>query len=158
MKTETPTSETRTAAGEEISALQARIQELVTENVELRGEIRVAHRAADLTAELVVQQFEETEAVLSRLQVVNAQNTAVLEAASEISIIATDLDGTITLLNRGAEELLGIHMGGNADDLSIIDIHLPDELRARSSWSHEEPRIHHRGIDVYEEYVAGGRS
>ncbi len=158
MTTPITTSETSAPPGHDIATLEARILELSAENTELRGEIRVARRAADLTAELVVQQFEETEAVLSRLQVVNAQNTAVLEAASEISIIATDLDGRITLLNRGAEELLGIRLPKDGDSLSIIDVHLPEELHSRSSWSNETPGMHHRHIDVYAEYVAGGRS
>ncbi len=39
-------------------------QALAEENILLRKEIQVARRAAELTANLVVKQFEETEKVL----------------------------------------------------------------------------------------------
>ena len=42
---------------------------LAEENALLRREIQVAHKAAELTANLVVKQFEETEKVLHRFQV-----------------------------------------------------------------------------------------
>jgi hypothetical protein len=66
---------------------------LVEENAILRKEIQVARKAADLTANLVVKQFEETEKVLHRFQVANAQRKAVLDSATRISIIATNKDG-----------------------------------------------------------------
>ena len=76
---------------------------LVEENAILREEIQVARKAADLTANLVVKQFEETEKVLRRFQVANAQRKAVLDSATRISIIATDKNGVITVFNTGAE-------------------------------------------------------
>jgi PAS domain S-box-containing protein len=80
---------------------------LAEENALLRKEIQVARKAADLTANLVVKQFEETEKVLHRFQVANALRKAVLDSASRISIIATDKEGEITVFNTGAENLLG---------------------------------------------------
>ena len=80
---------------------------LVEENAILREEIQVARKAAELTANLVVKQFEETEKVLNRFQVANAQRKAVLDSATQISIIATNKDGVITVFNTGAENLLG---------------------------------------------------
>jgi PAS domain-containing protein len=80
---------------------------LVEENAILREEIQVARKAAELTANLVVKQFEETEKVLHRFQVANAQRKAVLDSATRISIIATNKDGVITVFNTGAEHLLG---------------------------------------------------
>ena len=80
---------------------------LVEENAILREEIQVARKAAELTANLVAKQFEETEKVLHRFQVANAQRKAVLDSATRISIIATNKDGVITVFNTGAEHLLG---------------------------------------------------
>ncbi|MGD8450368.1 MAG: ATP-binding protein [Phycisphaerae bacterium] len=44
------------------------ISDLLRENEELRGEVRVARRASDITAQLVVQQFVKIEEILARLE------------------------------------------------------------------------------------------
>ncbi|MHC4718141.1 MAG: PAS domain-containing protein, partial [Planctomycetota bacterium] len=81
--------------------------DILEENDLLRKEIQVARRAAEITASLVVKQFEETEKILHRFQVANAQRKAVLNSATDISIIATNKKGIITVFNTGAENLLG---------------------------------------------------
>ncbi len=91
----------------EFSAPATVYESLTAENALLRKEIQVARKAAEITANLVVKQFEETENILGRLQVANAQRKAVLDSAIQISIIATDKDGLITIFNTGAENLLG---------------------------------------------------
>ncbi|QTA78328.1 Two component system response regulator/histidine kinase [Desulfonema limicola] len=83
------------------------ILSLARENELLRQEIRVSREAAEITANLVVAQFEETEKILRRFQVANAQRRAVLNSAAQISIIATDTSGIIRTFNTGAENLLG---------------------------------------------------
>jgi len=80
---------------------------LAYENELLRQEIRVSREAAEITASLVVAQFEETEKILRRFQIANAQLRTVLNSAAKISIIATDTSGIITTFNTGAENLLG---------------------------------------------------
>jgi len=57
------------------SAADSRYQALEAENRMLRGEIRVAREAAEITTQLVVEQFEKTEAILSRFQAANARLT-----------------------------------------------------------------------------------
>jgi len=89
----------------EISA--AKIQSLIEENRVLRQEIRVAREAAEITASLVVKQFEETEKILERFQKANALRQAVLNSAAQIAIIAADRENCITIFNTGAENLLG---------------------------------------------------
>ena len=84
-----------------------RISEVIKENQILRNEIRVAREAAEITAHLVVKQFQETERILRRFQRSNAQRKAVLNAATQIAIIATDSQGIVTVFNTGAENLLG---------------------------------------------------
>ena len=62
----------------------------------------------------------------------------VLAAASEVSIIATDRDGLITLFNVGAERMLGY----GADDVVGLKtptaLHCPEEMRARAAELAEE--------------------
>ena len=104
-------------------------QALLAENKMLRQEIKVAREAADITARLVVKQFEKTEQMLQRFQAVNAQRQAVLDAATQLSIIATDLKGMITLFNRGAVNLLGFKASEMEGQRSITSIHVADELK-----------------------------
>ncbi|MEW6365604.1 MAG: response regulator [Acidobacteriota bacterium] len=96
----------------------------------LRHEVRVAREAAEITAQLVAKQFEETERILERLHVANAQRQAVLDAASQISIIATDASGKITLFNRGAEILLGYSSPEVLGEQSPILFHDDAEIAA----------------------------
>ena len=56
----------------------------------------------------------------------------VLTAASEISIIATNLEGLITVFNRGAERLLGYTANEVIGILSPAPFHLPSEVSLRS--------------------------
>ncbi|HRH77333.1 MAG TPA: PAS domain S-box protein, partial [Cellvibrionaceae bacterium] len=58
--------------------------------------------------------------------------TSVLNAASEVSIIATDLNGLITVFNRGAERLLGYSSDEMVGKLTPAVIHVPEEVMARS--------------------------
>ncbi len=53
-----------------------RLAELETENRLLREEIRVAREAAEITAHLVVEQFEKADVILTRLQATSASLTA----------------------------------------------------------------------------------
>ena len=122
---------------------------LVEENAILREEIQVARKAAELTANLVVKQFEETEKVLHRFQVANAQRKAVLDSAIRISIIATNKDGVITVFNTGAEHLLGYRaqeiIGKQTPEL----FHLQSELeivRDRLSFKYGRRAT---GLDVF---------
>jgi PAS domain S-box-containing protein len=70
---------------------------------------------------------------LSELQVISSQKllNAVLQAASEISIIATDTQGIITVFNAGAEKLLG-YTSEEMVGKSAATIHSPTELSERS--------------------------
>jgi len=81
--------------GREFSYYAKTYSEILEENDLLRKEIQVARRAAEITANLVVKQFEETEKILHRFQVANAQRKAVLDSATDISIIATNKKGII---------------------------------------------------------------
>ncbi len=94
----------------------------------LRGEIKVAREAAEITADFVVKQFEQTESMLHRFQSADSERQAVLDAATQLSIIATDLDGTIQLFSKGASTLLGYKPAEMIDQCSILSLHLASEL------------------------------
>jgi PAS domain S-box-containing protein len=127
---------------------------LVEENAILRKEIQVARKAAELTANLVVKQFEETEKVLRRFQVANAQRKAVLDSATRISIIATNKDGVITVFNTGAEHLLGYRAQ------EIIGKQMPELFHLKSELEIVRDRLSLKygrrvtALDVFFEYVA----
>lgn len=57
--------------------------------------------------------------------------TDVLTAASEVSIIATDRDGLITVFNRGAERMLGYDAAEVVGRQTPAIIHVPEEVSAR---------------------------
>jgi len=135
-----------------------RIQAMLEENNMLRKEIRVSRDAAEITASLVVRQFEETEKILHRLQIVNTQRKAVLDSASQISIIATDISGIITVFNKGAEKMLGYL----AED--VIGKHTPEIFHLRSELNEEGERLSSaynrkiEGFDIFLEYAIQNRS
>ncbi len=99
-------------------------EDLLQENALLRQEIREARKAAEITADLVVKQFEETERVLHRFQVANAQRKTVLDSATQISIIATNPQGIITVFNKGAENMLGYKAKEVIDRQTPLIFHL----------------------------------
>ncbi len=134
------------------------IQTLMEENKLLREEIRVAREAAEITASLVVKQFEETEKILRRFQVANSQRKAVLNSASEISIIATNTDGIIHVINKGTENLSGY----KSDE--IIGKHTPEifhpkeELISRSKELSNQFSHKIEGFDIFITYATKGFS
>ncbi|CAA7624663.1 Signal transduction histidine kinase [Candidatus Terasakiella magnetica] len=107
--------------------------DLLAENALLRNEIRVSREAAEITARLVVKQFEETERLLYRFQSANAQRQAVLDAALQMSIIATNIEGEVVLFNRGAETLLGYGCDEVVGIRTLLDFLLPEEVAARAA-------------------------
>ncbi len=108
--------------------IQRSREEMQQEIDMLRGEIKVAREAAQITADFVVKQFEQTDSMLHRFQSANAERQAVLDAATQLSIIATDLKGTIQLFSKGASTLLGYSPSEMIGKRSILSLHLESEL------------------------------
>lgn len=105
-----------------------KVMALMEENEVLREEIRVARESAEITANLVVRQFEETEKILMRFQVANAQRKAVLDSAEQMAIIATNKEGIIIVFNKGAENLLGYDAKEVIGKITPEVFHDPSEL------------------------------
>lgn len=106
------------------------IEYLLAENKMLRDEIKVGREASAITAKLVVKQFEETEKMLRKFQRANAERQAVLDAATQLSIIASDLDGTITLFSSGAANLLGYSADEMVGRRNIVSLHIKEEIQS----------------------------
>jgi len=73
----------------------------------------------------------------------------ILNAATEVSIIATDPHGAVTVFNTGAERLLGYKaqevLGKQAADI----FHLPEEIEALDREFSDDPRDRVYGFDVF---------
>jgi len=134
------------------------VAQLTDENAVLRGEIRIARQASEITAQLVVKQFEETEKLLHRFQSANAQRQAVLDAALQMSIIAADAEGGIVLFNRGAETLLGYDGDEVVGNYKLTDFHLPEEVAAGAAELSAELGRLVEPADLFAEYVRQART
>lgn len=135
-----------------------RFQELIRENLILRKEIRVSREAAEITAGLVVKQFEETERVLRRFQDANAMRKAVLDSAAQFAIIATNIKGIITIFNPGAENLLGYDAENVTHRYGLDIFHLKEELDQRAAELSKEQGHDIAGTDLFYEYAVMGRN
>lgn len=130
------------------------IQALVEENEILKEEIRLSRESAEITANLVVKQFEETERILRRFQVANAQRKAVLDSASHMAIIATDQSGTIIVFNKGAENLLGYSAAEVIGHLTPLVFHDFKELKSRVTQLDKEIGRPIEGMDLFFHHAA----
>lgn len=72
---------------------------------------------------------KQTEAELDNL---NAYLLGVLSAASEVSIVATDMNGVIRLFNSGAENILGYSRDEMVGVKTPAAFHLPEEVERRA--------------------------
>jgi PAS domain S-box-containing protein len=63
----------------------------------------------------------------------NALFSNVLRSSSEVSIIATDLNGSISVFNRGAERMLGHSAEAMIGQVPLTALHVPAELDQRAA-------------------------
>src|SRR5262245_46858407 len=83
-----------------------------------------------------------------RLTELSFRLQAVLEAATSVAVIATDLDGRITLFNAGAERMLGYSAAEMLGRESPWAIHLAAELLAQGERRSRETGRPLRGFEV----------
>ncbi|WP_223484680.1 diguanylate cyclase [Pseudomonas sp. A-RE-19] len=82
---------------------------------------------------LVEQRTQELHAREQELRGTHGQLRGVLDAATQVAIIATDLRGIISTFNAGAEQMLGYSNGQVVGHMTLENLHLPRELEARSA-------------------------
>ena len=90
----------------------------------------------------------------NRFQVANAQRKTVLDSATQISIIATNKQGTITVFNKGAENMLGYKAGEVIDRQNPMIFHLKSELEIRSQLISKELNHQVENVDLFFAYAA----
>ena len=97
----------------------------------------------------------EKERAERELVQTKARLQAVLDAATQVAIISTDVDGSIILFNTGAERMLGYApeeiLGRNPEVF-----HLPSEMQARSQALSRQFGRPVCGFDVFVEYARRG--
>lgn len=99
----------------------------------------------------VALQTDITERKLAQLEKnrIATLLTNVLDAASEMSIIATDTQGVITIFNRGAERMLSYSAEEVIGKLTPAPIHLAEEVAARAAELSEEYGQTIQGFDTF---------
>ena len=97
--------------------------------------------------------FEQVEQRDKETRTARVQLQAVLDAATEVSVIATDAHGQITMFNRGAEKLLGYASTDMIGQMPSL-LHDRAELEARAA---ELSAQMGRDITGFETFVAVAR-
>ncbi|BBP60562.1 hypothetical protein PHLH4_41520 [Pseudomonas sp. St316] len=82
---------------------------------------------------LVEQRTRELRAREQELRGTHGQLRGVLDAATQVAIIATDLRGVITTFNAGAEQMLGYQSCEVLQSMTLECLHVPRELQARAA-------------------------
>lgn len=81
---------------------------------------------------LVEQRTAQLRQREQELRGTHGQLRSVLNAATQVAIIATDLRGVITTFNAGAEQMLGFEANEVLGHLTLESLHLAPELEARA--------------------------
>ncbi len=132
----------RTRSNEEIAAAlrgergldrEFRIMRRDGEIRHLKAVARVVRDESDTPIRLTGLAFDITKQKRAEAELVQTSSflRAVLESASEVSIIATDPNLVIKMFNGGAEQLLGYSSAEVVDRVTPMLIHDAEEVRAR---------------------------
>ena len=81
---------------------------------------------------------------------------AILDASTQVSIIATDTEGTITQFNKGAEQMLGYRADEMVGKHTPQLIHLDDEIEKKAEHFSEQLGQKVCGFDVFVEEAKEG--
>ncbi|MFW0755784.1 diguanylate cyclase [Pseudomonas sp. H11T01] len=81
---------------------------------------------------LVEQRTRELRLREQELRGAHGQLRSVLNAATQVAIVATDLRGVISTFNAGAEQMLGYRSVDVLGHMTLENLHLPKELQVRA--------------------------
>jgi PAS domain S-box-containing protein len=103
----------------------------------------ISHLEAERATLLAQVQTRADELDLAtRMLAARAQTmTSVIDAVTEQSIIGTDRDGVIRVWNPGAEKMLGLPRPDVVRKRSIVEFHLPEELRSEAEATGSAPGL-----------------
>ncbi|AZC23663.1 sensor domain-containing diguanylate cyclase [Pseudomonas sessilinigenes] len=105
--------------------------------------VLVSQRQRALT--LVEHRTAQLRSREQELRGTHSQLRSVLNAATQVAIIATDLRGVITTFNAGAEHMLGYSSAEVVGHLTLESLHLPQELE---SWAQSLSQRYGKPIPV----------
>jgi PAS domain S-box-containing protein len=111
---------------------------------DISDRLRAENYLREFNAKLELEVSQRT-AELSRLA---GLLQGVLNASSEVSIIATDTHGRVAIFNRGAERLLGYRADDAVGLLSILSLHQQGEIDRRGEELSAEAGRTVQGLDV----------
>jgi PAS domain S-box-containing protein len=97
----------------------------------------------------VKEDITQRKAAEEALRASEAKLVSVLESATHVSIIATDLEGLITVFNTGSEKMLGYQAEEIIGKKTPEIIHLKSEVEARGRELSKELRTKVSGFDVF---------
>ncbi len=108
----------------------------------------IQSQEGDYLFEGFVFDITERKQAEASLASANAQRKAVLDAATRVSIIATDATGIITVFNSGAERMLGYISREMIGRETPLILHLPSELASHAALLSEELGETVQGFDA----------
>ena len=114
------------------------------------------HRVTQQQNENLRHYSAQLEATKTELATANARLAGVLDAATQVSIIATDVNGLITVFNSGAQNLLGYSAGEMVGKQTPQIIHLRDEVLARGAELSRELGYPVEGFEAFVAYAKQG--
>jgi len=97
-----------------------------------RGEVRRAADGRPLQMSGMAQDITARRAAEDATRAARRELQAVIDAATEVAIIATDAHGLITLFNRGAEQMLGYRAQDMVGRQTPVPLHDAAEIAARA--------------------------
>ncbi|MCC5935719.1 MAG: PAS domain S-box protein [Lunatimonas sp.] len=97
----------------------------------------------------VIEDISEKKKREKDLQRAISNLQAVLDAGSQVSIIATDTEGTISLFNTGAEKMLGYSAGEVVGVASPQVFHLEEEVVQEANILTDKYGVEVSGFDVF---------
>jgi PAS domain S-box-containing protein len=122
----------------------------ISERKRAEGEIRNLHEGLERRVRERTVALAQAAGTVAETR---AKFQAVLDAASEVSIVATDTQGTITVFNTGAERMLQYRAEEVTGIRTLDMIHLESEWLDRSVVLTQEMGRPVRGFDVFAEPV-----
>ena len=96
--------------------------------------------------EAVGQRDADLRAAASHVQ-------GIFAAATDVAIIATDTEGTVTVFNAGSERMLGYEASKVVLQRRLTDFLAPEEV---DDYARSQSRLHERQVDGFEAIVGAG--